>query len=132
MARDEGSSLLSPTCAAQAHNFDELSSARVRGTQEDVLLVNMPYAFLFRPSLALSLLKALLLERGVSARILYATFQFAELAGADLYFRLANETPDSLTLAGEWPFAPALLEPTEVRVEVYLATLLRANNPGRS
>jgi hypothetical protein len=44
----------------------------------DVYLVAMPYAALERPSLALGLLKASLINHGISAKVCYANFAFAE------------------------------------------------------
>ena len=47
----------------------------------DVCLVNMPYADVVRPSLALGILQALLRESGVSAESVYANLIFAEEIG---------------------------------------------------
>ena len=95
------------------------------GGASPVLLINMPFAYLFRPTLSLSLLKALLLGRGVPARLLYASFRFAELIGRDLYFTLSTETPDRFTFAAEWLFSGALFEQSAAEQEAYVNEVLR-------
>jgi ribosomal peptide maturation radical SAM protein 1 len=71
----------------------------------DVCLVNMPYASLNRPSLALGLLKALLERDGVATGVVYPNLGFAEAVGLPLY-NLASAFPKEY-LAGEWTFAVA-------------------------
>ena len=98
------------------------------GTAKSVLLVNMPYAYLFRPTLGLSLLKALLLERNIPARLHYASFQFAEVIGQDLYFTLSTETPDKFTFAAEWLFSGALFEQSAADQQAYVDEVLRSTS----
>ena len=69
---------------------------------QPVVLVNMPFGYLFRPSLSFSLLKALLLERSIPSRLLYAHLQFAEQIGRDFYQELTSERPDRFTFALIW------------------------------
>jgi hypothetical protein len=95
------------------------------GTAKSVALVNMPYAYLFRPTLTLSLLKALLGERKIPAQLLYPSFQFAELIGAELYFTLSTETPDRFTFAADWLFSGALFEQSAADQEAYLDEVIR-------
>jgi ribosomal peptide maturation radical SAM protein 1 len=84
-----------------------------------VVLVSMPFGYLFRPSLSLSLVKALLLERNIPARLLYAHFQFAELIGRELYVALSNERPDRFTFAAEWLFSGALFPQSAADHQAY-------------
>lgn len=65
----------------------------------------MPYADLERPSLALGLLQARLLERGIACRVVYANLMFAEQTGLEPLTQL-RRVPEHL-LAGEWTFARA-------------------------
>ena len=75
---------------------------------QNVLLVNMPFAALFRPSIGLSLLKAGLERVNISSEIHYFTIPFAEQIGTSLYIRIANQEPRPSDLVGEWLFAEAL------------------------
>lgn len=90
----------------------------------DVLLLSMPFAALFRPSIGLSLLRAGLERDGISAETLYLTIPFAELIGTDLYVRLANQEPSPTDLVGEWLFAGSLFEEAADAPRRYLAEIL--------
>ena len=72
----------------------------------DICLVNMPYASLNRPSLALGLLKALLEREGIAASVVYPNLAFAEVVGLPLYNLASSWFPKEF-LAGEWTFAAA-------------------------
>lgn len=76
----------------------------------DVVLVNMPFAALFRPSIGLSTLKAELTRQGVSCKVLYFTIPFAEKIGTEIYVEIANQYPRPSDLLGEWIFSPALFD----------------------
>jgi ribosomal peptide maturation radical SAM protein 1 len=95
---------------------------------KSVVLVNMPFAYLFRPTLSLSLLKALFLERNIQARLLYTDFRFAELIGRDLYFAVSTETPDRFTFAAEWLFSGALFEQSAADEKAYVDEVLRSTS----
>ena len=71
----------------------------------DVVLVQMPYASVQRPSIALGLLKRYLVDAGITTTVLYSNIAWAEEVGLDMY-RLSDGT---LTphLVGEWTFAGA-------------------------
>ena len=71
----------------------------------DVYLVTMPYASIERPSLALGVLKASLLNHGISAKVCYANFAFAETIGLGNYYFLSRSLPR--LLMGEWTFSGA-------------------------
>jgi magnesium-protoporphyrin IX monomethyl ester (oxidative) cyclase len=83
----------------------------------EVCLVQMPYGALERPSIALGLLKAYLGAEGISSRVLYANFQFAETTGFDVYNAL-QETPAE-SLVGEWTFAGAAFRETDADAEAF-------------
>lgn len=69
----------------------------------DVCLVCMPYCNPDKPSLALGLLQAALVEGGIQARSIYANLLFCEELGVDLYER--NHLPDPQLPLAEWSFA---------------------------
>lgn len=73
--------------------------AKVEGV---LLLVNPPFASLFRPNLGLSLLKACLRRDGHESRILYADHDLAESFGIFDY-SWVHEDYEALT--GEWMFS---------------------------
>jgi ribosomal peptide maturation radical SAM protein 1 len=64
----------------------------------DVLLVELPFVDIDRPSLGLSLLKAELLRSGFRCEILYASIRFAPHIGADLYRLIASSLPQDLLI----------------------------------
>ncbi|HEY4591171.1 MAG TPA: RiPP maturation radical SAM protein 1, partial [Thermoanaerobaculia bacterium] len=84
-----------------------------------VCLVNMPYASLNRPSLALGLLKALLEREGVATGVVYPNLAFAELVGLPLYNLASSQFPKEF-LAGEWTFAAAAFPDAVRDDEAYL------------
>src|SRR5689334_25246601 len=86
----------------------------------DVCLVNMPYASLNRPSLALGLLKAVLEREGIATRVLYPNLTFAETIGLRLYHLCSSQLPKDF-LVGEWTFAEAAFrDATRASDEEYL------------
>jgi ribosomal peptide maturation radical SAM protein 1 len=85
----------------------------------DVCLVNMPYASLNRPSLALGLLKALLEREGIAAGVVYPNLAFAERVGLTLYNLASFQFPKEF-LAGEWTFAAAAFPDAVRDDEAYL------------
>jgi len=72
--------------------------------QCDVLLVSVPFGPLNSPSLALATLKGQLHARGITTVIWYAGFEFARRITYPLYSALAEGSPKSEVLAGEWVF----------------------------
>lgn len=86
----------------------------------DIQLIAMPYAAVERPSLALGVLKASLVEHGLSASVLYANLDFAEALGLKNYFFFSN----SLQMAhlGEWTFSGAAFPDFSPDHEKYLHT----------
>lgn len=78
----------------------ELGSRSV--SQIDVCLVQMPFADIVRPSLALSLLKAALDAGGIRSVVEYGNIAFADMLGATL-----PDLPYLRQFLGEWVFASA-------------------------
>jgi len=71
----------------------------------DVVLVQMPYVAVQRPSIALSVLKAALHREGVKAQVVYPNLWWAEEIGLGLYEAVASTQNDDLL--GDWIFAGA-------------------------
>ena len=67
-----------------------------------VLLVDMPFASIYMPSLALGLLKAELQREGMACEVLYLNVLFAQMVGWDAYGVVERS---SALLAGEQMFA---------------------------
>jgi len=71
----------------------------------DVCLLNMPYAGLERPSIALGILEAYLKRDRRTYTSIYANLLFAEYIGVESYYFI--ELTSNEDLLGEWTFAPA-------------------------
>jgi ribosomal peptide maturation radical SAM protein 1 len=71
----------------------------------EVCLVQMPYAAVERPSLALGVLRASLDRKGVGCKVLYPNLWFAEEMGLEVYSGINSFIFN--TLLGEWTFASA-------------------------
>ena len=71
-----------------------------------VLLINMPFAEVAYPSIALGLFKARFRDEGIPCDVQYLNILFAEMVGWENYFLLASLTSP---YAGEQLFAHALL-----------------------
>lgn len=91
----------------------------------DVLLVSMPFGTVFSPSIGLSLLKAGLAGRGISAHTRYFTIPFAERVGQAFYQGIAEDgKPRTRELAGEWIFSDALFGSTPEDEQRYVEDIL--------
>ncbi len=66
------------------------------------LLVNPPFASLWRPNLGLSLLKASLSREGIESSIYYADHDLAQRLGVETYSRIHR---DNELMIGEWLFS---------------------------
>lgn len=93
----------------------------------DVAFAVVPFADIARPAIGVSLLKAGLERRGLSAKIHYFNIEFAEIIGEDLYTCISDHTPSD-SMAGEWFFAdlvfPGQLPPEHEYVRNVLNPLL--------
>lgn len=73
-----------------------------------ISLVQMPYAALERPSIALGLLKASLLGKGLAVQASYPNWKWAERIGL-AHYQALSESP-AASLLGEWSFSGAAFE----------------------
>ena len=98
----------------------------MRQSEQDVVLVSMPFASAFSPSIALGLLKAQLSAAGFSARVRYFTLTFAQIMGRRLYTDVAEGgKPSTRELAGAWLFSGALFDQTSQEQPRYVEEILR-------
>src|SRR5215207_8826457 len=93
----------------------------------DVLLINMPFGPLKKPSIGLSLLQAGLCGTPISSKILYFTLLFATRSGIDLYENISTGPYSSMAQVGEWIFSSALFPDQDPNQ--YLETILFADDP---
>lgn len=94
----------------------------------DVVLVNMPFAEVQRPSIALGLLHASLKETEIRSEVVYANLSFAETVGLAVYQALQATATDHLL--GEWCFSANLFQENEKQDEEYLNLVLEARTQG--
>jgi ribosomal peptide maturation radical SAM protein 1 len=76
-------------------------------TEQDVLLINMPFGPLLSPSIGLGLLKAALARTGVRTKSFHFQIAFAKLIGVNHYSDIYDGTYTE-DLAGEWVFSDSL------------------------
>lgn len=76
-------------------------------TEKRVLLLIMPFLTLRRPHLGVALLKAGLNRKSMDCDVRYFNFRFAEIIGAAVYERIAENSP-AHQMPGEFIFTPAL------------------------
>jgi ribosomal peptide maturation radical SAM protein 1 len=92
----------------------------------DVILVNMPFGPLFKPSIGLGLLKAALDRRSFSSKTFYFTFGYAKAIGEDVYSKISDGIGVQ-DLVGEWIFSESLFgHQSDVEVRRYVEDILRA------
>ncbi len=94
----------------------------------DVLLVQMPFASVRWPSLALGLLKAGLQRRGIHCDVTYLNFDLAEILGLDVYQWLADQF--AFVLGGERLFAKHLFAEAIPSDDDYAREVLQAADRG--
>src|ERR1700716_3216408 len=94
-----------------------IQSRTITNTMPDVCLVNMPYGALEWPTLALSMLKASLINAGIDCALLYPNFNFAEQIGSVPYADLVWVRGEMI---GEWTFAGAAFPDFKPDHEAYL------------
>lgn len=95
----------------------------------DVLLISMPFGPLFQPSIGLSLLQAALAPHKISSYIYYATMEFATEVGVPLYTEIANGSPATYDLLGEWLFSTVLFGTSPEQQAAYIEDVLRGRHP---
>ncbi|HEY9062237.1 MAG TPA: RiPP maturation radical SAM C-methyltransferase [Pseudobacteroides sp.] len=89
----------------------------------DVCFVNMPYASLPRPSIALGLLKSILEDADIGCRIVYANLQFVTSIGMDRYNLCAEMLPSELYFS-DWTFSKTVFPNFETDEETYLEKVI--------
>jgi ribosomal peptide maturation radical SAM protein 1 len=89
-----------------------------------VLLLSMPFGALDRPALGISLLKAALVERGLTCEVRYPNYALAELIGAEEYRWIASDLPYT-AFAGDWCFTESLYGPDPAAEAGYIEEVLR-------
>jgi ribosomal peptide maturation radical SAM protein 1 len=92
-----------------------------------VLLLNMPFVSLARPSIGVSLLKARLAEEGIECSTGYANLYLAQRVGRRAYEVLTDEVSAAL-FAGDWLFAQHLF-PSQLDHGSFVATLQQNVSP---
>lgn len=97
-------------------------------TQTDVVLVNMPFADVQRPSIALGLLHASLDGTGIRSEVVYANFGLAEAIGLVAYQAMQSAPTDHLL--GEWCFAGSIFPEDAEKDEAYLNLILEVRCNG--
>src|SRR5476651_159767 len=91
----------------------------------DVLLVSMPFGYVFSPSIGLSLIRPQLIRQNLTCDVLYLTLPYAELIGKSLYASLALDQRGSLRdFAGEWIFSDALFDRPRSSERAYVKEIL--------
>jgi ribosomal peptide maturation radical SAM protein 1 len=87
-----------------------------------VMLVNVPFANINRPSLGLSLLKAAMVRENVHCDVAYINLDYAKLIGRACYKQLSDF--NTTALIGEWIFAAAAFDQDAQESVRYCAEVL--------
>lgn len=91
----------------------------------DICFVNMPFASVERPSLALGLLKSLLARDGLAAKVVYPNLWFLDYVGVETYKLLDSvRTEDALI---DWLFRPVAFPDHQPDDALYLKRLFERN-----
>jgi|CXWL01.1.fsa_nt_gi ribosomal peptide maturation radical SAM protein 1 len=113
--------------------FDALMTGRgafaAADAPVDVVLVDMPFGPLERPSLAQGLAAAILRRDGHRVASLSFTIPWAEHLGRDAYVEVANQQPQATDLLGEWVFGGALFGLDPAAESAYVDGILRRRDP---
>src|SRR6185312_11348545 len=102
-----------PACERSSNKISGRSWCQLRSCEllhmsdKRVLLLIMPFLTLRRPHLGVALLKAELNALGMQCDVRYFNFRFAEIIGAEVYERIAENSP-AHQMPGEFIFTPAL------------------------
>jgi len=81
-----------------------------QNTSSSVILVCPPFAPIYTPSLALSLLKEIANERGVKCSVFYSNLELAALIGQSQYDSISAGYPSTTDMAGEWIFSDLIYD----------------------
>ncbi|MCH9650203.1 MAG: RiPP maturation radical SAM C-methyltransferase [Deltaproteobacteria bacterium] len=88
-----------------------------------IALVNMPFASIHRPSIALTQLKEVIgmeFPDEAEVKIFYPNVDFAEQLGVELYIGMANSVEANTTGLGDWFFRQAAFPDLEDNSDAYL------------
>lgn len=91
---------------------------RSRPEAVPVVFAVVPFASLTFPVIGVSLLKALLAERGIASTIRYFNLEFGKQLGQAVYSRISDSFGSAAQL-GDWVFSRSLFEPGEDDEEWY-------------
>ena len=87
----------------------------------EICLVNMPFATVEHPSLSLGLLETYITAFGHSVQCIHANLQLAEVIGLEDFYTI--ESSDYTTLVGEWAFSRATFPDFDCDDQQYFASL---------
>src|ERR1041385_4024394 len=96
-----------------------------------VHLVNMPFADLALPSIALTQIKSVLESEfpgQVSVELVYLNHDFAKFLGVDLYYYISNSMHSLNAGLGEWFFRQAIFDELPDNTEKYFRRYLWAKS----
>jgi ribosomal peptide maturation radical SAM protein 1 len=91
---------------------------------DKVLLINMPFCSLDSPAIGISLLKSILIQKGIPCEIRYLNFTFAEFLGYDDYIWFTKNLPHRM-LAGEWLFSQYIFGQRALSINQYIEEILQ-------
>ncbi len=100
-------------------------------THNKVLLISMPFAPLFRPSIGLGLLQAKAKSLGIDCSTIYFSLEFGARTSTGAYLRISESFPEAIDLAGEWVFREALFGPDAERDAAFLSGVIARHTPAR-
>jgi len=91
-----------------------------------IVLLQMPYAAIEHPSIALGLLQAECQRSGLAVRSLYPNLQWRELLGSEVYHAISGSVTEDLV--GEWTFARTAFDWTWEQEQAYLEMVCSRGN----
>src|SRR5579884_3825651 len=97
-----------------------------------ISLINMPFADLWFPSIALTQLKHVLEERfgqDVRVRILYLNQDIAQHFGVRLYCYISNSLDTNMSALGDWLFRNLAFPGIEENVQTYFQRCFPGEDP---
>ncbi|HKV91966.1 MAG TPA: RiPP maturation radical SAM C-methyltransferase [Candidatus Angelobacter sp.] len=98
-----------------------------------ISLINMPFADLWFPSIALTQIKAILEEKfqdKVSIRVHYMNQEIAQYLGVRLYCYISNSLETNMAALGDWLFREIAFPGQEENMEAYFKRCFPQTDPG--
>jgi len=99
----------------------------------NISLINMPFADLWFPSIALTQIKAVLEERfqdQVSVRVHYLNQEIAQYLGVRLYCYISNSLETNMAALGDWFFKDVAFPSESDNMEAYFKRCFPQSDPG--